>query len=221
MLAGLMISTGAIVSRGSDLRPDRTDNLQGLVAAQADHNRDLREAAAELRDEISELAQEQDPDPRIEAELDAAGLAASTTAVTGPGIRVVLTDAPADVKPPGVSDDDLIVHQQDIQAVTNALWQGGAEAMSIQGQRVISTTGIKCVGNSVVLHGVPYAPPYVVEAIGNQEQLAAALEESHAVTIYRQYVAAYGLGYAADPVARLELPAFAGATGISLAQPTS
>ena len=52
------------------------------------------------------------------------------------------------------------MHQQDIQAVVNALWAGGAEAMTIQGQRVISTTGIKCVGNTVVLHGVPYSPPY-------------------------------------------------------------
>ena len=44
--------------------------------------------------------------------------------------------------------------------MVNALWRGGAEAMTIQGQRVISTTGIKCVGNTVVLHGIPYAPPY-------------------------------------------------------------
>ena len=55
--------------------------------------------------------------------------------------------------------------------MVNALWSGGAEAMTIQGQRVIATTGIKCVGNTVVLHGVPYAPPYVISAIGDPEKL--------------------------------------------------
>ena len=63
------------------------------------------------------------------------------------------------------------MHQQDIQAVVNALWAGGAEAMTIQGQRVVSTTGIKCVGNVVILHGVPYSPPYRISAIGPTDDM--------------------------------------------------
>ena len=55
--------------------------------------------------------------------------------------------------------------------MVNALWSGGAEAMTLQKQRVISTTGIKCVGNTVVLHGVPYAPPYEITAIGDLDAL--------------------------------------------------
>ena len=106
-----------------------------------------------------------------------------------------LSDAPLSVKPAGVADELLIVHQQDIQAVVNALWTGGAEAMTIQSQRVTSRTGVKCVGNSVVLHGVPYAPPYEIVAIGDQARLEQALADSAAVTIYRQYVDAYGLGF--------------------------
>ena len=96
--------------------------------------------------------------------------------MTGPTVSVTLDDAPSSVAANGVDADLLVVHQQDIQAVVNALWSGGAEAMTIQGQRVISTTGIKCVGNTVVLHGVPYAPPYVISAIGDQDRLEAALD---------------------------------------------
>ena len=66
------------------------------------------------------------------------------------------------------------MHQQDIQAVVNAMWAGGAEAMTIQDQRVISTTGIKCVGNTVILHGVPYSPPYGISAIGDADACGAA-----------------------------------------------
>jgi uncharacterized protein YlxW (UPF0749 family) len=103
--------------------------------------------------------------------------------------------------------------------VVNALWAGGAEAMTIQGQRVISTTGIKCVGNTVVLHGVPYAPPYVIEAIGDADSLLAAINDSPSIQIYKQYVDAYGLGYAVDRVAAIEAPAFSGSVGLRFAAP--
>ena len=66
---------------------------------------------------------------------------AGFTPVTGPPVTVTLDDAPASITADGVDPDLLVVHQQDIQAVVNALWRGGAEAMTIQGQRVISTTG--------------------------------------------------------------------------------
>ena len=87
---------------------------------------------------------------------------------------MTLDDAPSSVAANGIEPDLLVVHQEDIQAVVNALWSGGAEAMTIQGQRVISTA-VKCVGNTVVLHGIPYGPPYEISAIGDQARLRAAL----------------------------------------------
>ncbi|MDO5533385.1 MAG: DUF881 domain-containing protein, partial [Propionibacteriaceae bacterium] len=123
---------------------------------------------------------------------------------------VVLTDAPASVQPAGVDADLLVVHQQDIQAVANALWAGGAEAMTIQGQRVSARTGIKCVGNTVVLHGVPYAPPYRITAIGDQARLERALRDSEYLTLYRQYVDAYRLGYEVSRQASVRMPAYTG-----------
>src|SRR5690606_12130196 len=133
--------------------------------------------AEELRTEVARLSTFQDVDETLTTQITDAALDASTAPVSGPGVRVVLTDAPADVRPAGVDDDALVVHQQDIQAVVNALWAGGAEAMTIQGQRVIATTGIKCVGNSVVLHGIPYAPPYVIEAIGPSDDMLTSLDD--------------------------------------------
>ena len=105
--------------------------------------------------------------------------------VSGPAGHRDLEDAPLSVKPAGVDDDLLIVHQQDIQAVVNALWAGGAEAMTIQDQRVTTRTGIKCVGNTVVLHGVPYAPPYVIARDRRPRRLEAALAGSPTLRIYR------------------------------------
>ena len=98
-------------------------------------------------------------------------------------------DAPQEALDQAAEDDErqrrqLVVHQQDIQAVVNALWAGGAEAMTIQGQRVMATTGIKCVGNTVVLHGVPYSPPYRIAAVGDPADLLAALAASDYIDAY-------------------------------------
>lgn len=220
VLAGFMITVSAINARGTDLRSDRADSVRELVAVQAERNEELRLLVDDLRGEVNDLTTVMEGGEDLSDALHEAGLDASTVAVTGPGVRVVLDDAPLEVKPAGVDDDALIVHQQDIQAVVNALWRGGAEAMTIQDQRVVATTGIKCVGNSVVLHGVPYAPPYVIEAIGDRDAMEDAIKDSSAVAIYRQYVSAYGLGYSFERVDELEAPAFSGAIGLRQAQRT-
>ncbi len=218
-LAGFMITVSAINARGTDLRSDRADSVRELVATQAERNEELRLTADEMRAQVDELTTRIQGGPNLSDALHEAGMDASTVAVSGPGVRVSLNDAPLDVKP-GVDDDALIVHQQDIQAVVNAMWSGGAEAMTIQGQRVVATTGIKCVGNSVVLHGVPYAPPYVIEAIGDQDRMERAIEESEQVEIYQQYVSAYALGYSFERVDTLDAPAFSGAIGLRQAERT-
>ncbi|MCW2830943.1 MAG: hypothetical protein JWP31_1635, partial [Aeromicrobium sp.] len=131
------------------------------------------------------------------------------TAVEGAGIRVTLTDAPRTGEAPDIDPNYLVVHQQDIQAFVNALWAGGAEAISLQGQRLIATTGILCVGNTVVLDGVPYSPPYVIEAIGDQTGMGAAMNDSFEVGTYSDYVNRYGLGLEIEPVPDLTLKAYA------------
>lgn len=209
VVAGFMMATSALASRGHDLRPDRTTELVALVQAEADRVDQLGRTASGLRSEVDALTAKADsveglPDLTLAAER------AASVAVEGPAVTVVLTDAPASVAPAGVDPDLLVVHQQDIQAVVNALWAGGAEAMTIQGQRVSSRTGIKCVGNTVVLHGVPYAPPYRITAIGDVAELERSLRSSDYLKLYRQYVDAYRLGYEVSRQARVEMPAYAG-----------
>lgn len=208
VVAGFMMATSALASRGNDLRPDRTTELASLVQAEADRVDQLGRTASGLRAEVDALSARGQgaglPD------LGAAAERADSVAVTGPAVTVVLTDAPASVQPAGVDPDLLVVHQQDIQAVVNALWAAGAEAMTIQGQRVSSRTGIKCVGNTVVLHGVPYAPPYRITAIGDVPALERGLRESDYLRLYRTYVDAYRLGYEVSRQARVEMPAYAG-----------
>ncbi len=210
LLAGLMLTTGALAADGGDLRPGRTTDLADLLRAESRRNAELAATAAELRDAVDRLAQQGQGDDPLSEQLAELSRHAGLGAVAGPGVTVTLSDAPLSVKPAGVADELLIVHQQDIQAVVNALWQGGAEAMTLQGQRVTAQTGIKCVGNTVVLHGVPYAPPYVITAIGDPLALEAALAESSHLQVYREYVVAYRLGYSQQRLDDVVLPGFQG-----------
>lgn len=210
-LAGLLFTTSAINAKGHDLRPDRASDLAQLAGEQEHRNAQQRQTLAELQAQIDQLTAQAGEDPAIKAQLQELNQASQLTAVRGPAVRVTLTDAPLDFNPPGVSPDLLVVHQQDIQTMVNALWAAGAEAMTIQGQRITVTSAIKCVGNTVVLHGVPYAPPYEIVAIGNQEALEAGLASDPAVQIYRQYAQAYQLGYSQARVADVLAPAYDGA----------
>lgn len=217
-VAGSMMSSAAVAARGQDLRPNRDTDLIQLVRAQASRNVALAKQAGELRSEVDKLSNQQGG---AVVDTSAGAAAAGLTAVKGPAVSVTLTDAPANVKPIGVAEELLIVHQQDIQAVVNAMWQGGAEAMSIQGQRVTSRTGIKCVGNSVLLQGVPYAPPYVIVAIGDQKGIEQALTSSTYLQAYRQYTDRYGLGYSEKRITEVTLHAFAGAIELGYAKPAA
>ncbi|MFT3859809.1 DUF881 domain-containing protein [Micropruina sp.] len=213
LFAGFMIATSAINAGGTDLRPNRNTDLVGLVATESKRNAELTERVAGLRFDVDALAKADAGSIPEQTMTDAAAVAGQTR-VRGPAVAVVIDDAPSGVHPAGVSPELLVVHQQDIQAVVNALWSGGAEAMTIQGQRVTSRTGVKCVGNSVVLHGVPYAPPYEIVAIGDQNRLEQALADSPAMKIYRQYVDAYGLGFSQRREADVTLPAYRGSLDI-------
>lgn len=210
LVAGLLMVLSAANARGIDLRPGRNPDLVNLVQAQSKRNAELTSRLAEVRADVESLSGEAVNSSSLDAAEIRQRHLAGLTAVTGPAVEVTLDDAPASISGDGVDPDLLVVHQQDIQAVVNALWSGGAEAMTIQGQRVISTTGIKCVGNTVVLHGVPYAPPYVISAIGDPARLRAALARSSALQIYRQYVEAYELVYREETRPAAELPGYRG-----------
>jgi uncharacterized protein YlxW (UPF0749 family) len=219
VLAGLMVVLSAVNARGTDLRPGRNTDLVSLVQSQSRRNVDLARQVSQVRAQVDALSAVENRDTGLQARLEHTTAAAAFTAMTGPAVAVTLDDAPETVAADGVDADLLVVHQQDIQAVVNTLWSGGAEAMTIQGQRVISTTGVKCVGNTVVLHGVPYAPPYVIRALGDTTRLTAALAAAEPVRIYQQYVAAYGLVYDQEVLPRADFPAHEGSLDLQYARP--
>ena len=131
--------------------------------------------------------------------------------VKGPGLTVTLKDSPlwrsgVDATGSATNINDYVIHQQDIEAVVNALWRGGAESMMIQDQRVLFNSAIVCQGNVLLLQGKKYSPPYTISAIGPVDSMRSALDNSTAIQIYQQYVSAFGLGWNVDEVETLSFP---------------
>jgi uncharacterized protein YlxW (UPF0749 family) len=112
-----------------------------------------------------------------------------------------------------------VVHQSDLQAVVNAMWAGGAEAMSIAGQRVIATSAVRCVGNTLLLNGDVFSPPFRVAAIGPSATMLKRLASSPGVKLFRQAAGYYGLGYTEEVLSRVELPAYAAPITLNYAHP--
>ena len=214
--AGLLFATSAQTSQGTDLRSSGRSDLVDVVRAQ-DHALSVRAASVQqLQAEVDALTAGAAPGNNSVARLraEAATLApiAGAQAVSGPGLSVTLNDAKrtAASLPKDFTADDIVVHQQDVQSVVNALWAGGAEAMMLMDQRVISTSAVRCVGNTLILHGRVYSPPYVIQAIGDVPAMRAGLDQSEPVTIYRQYASLLGLGYDVKNLGKVTFPGYAG-----------
>ncbi len=108
--------------------------------------------------------------------------------------------------------NDLVIHEQDLQAVVNALWASGAEAVAVNGERITARSAIRCVGNTLLLHGSVYAPPYRVAAVGDPEALAAGLRSDEAVERFLVAAEEFRLGFSVRRQTGLRLPAFHGGT---------
>jgi uncharacterized protein YlxW (UPF0749 family) len=226
-LAGLLFTTTANTAAGTRLRDDRRLELTRLIEERQAQVDQQAARASELRRQIEDATRAQagsgGPVAEEQRRADSERPAAGFTAVHGPGVRVVLDDAPRRPDgglPAGARPDDVVVHQQDVQSVVNALWAGGAEAMVIMDVRVISTSAVRCVGNTLLLHGRVYSPPFEIQAIGGQTRMLDALDADPGVAAFRQAVDAYGLGYSADAVEDIVAPAHTGPDTLDHAEPT-
>ena len=175
LVAGTLFASSVRASDGEDLRTDQAQ-LPDLIRAQNRTNESRPPQLAELQGQVDDTTAALAPGDlqtqKLERQANEIATAAGRTAVRGPALRVSLDDAKLDggEVPAGADPDDYVIHQQDVQSVVNALWQGGAEAMMLQDQRVISTSAVRCVGNTLILQGRVYSPPYVITAIGDRER---------------------------------------------------
>jgi uncharacterized protein YlxW (UPF0749 family) len=218
VLAGLLFAATARAAGGTELRAGDRSDLTGLIRAEQERLAAVEDQLTILRADLDRLTGDlARSDTRVASARSVVAMragAAGLEALRGPGLTVTLDDAPrppdGDARPVGASNDDLVVHQQDVQAVVNALWAGGADAVQLMDQRVISTSAVRCVGTTLVLQGRIYPPPYTVTAIGDPGRLRAAIENSYGVARYLAYVDRFGLVFEVEQRTSVEIPGYRG-----------
>ncbi|MBW3537647.1 MAG: DUF881 domain-containing protein [Actinobacteria bacterium] len=218
-IAFLVVIAATITPPDPEVRLPREYRLAGLIERQEDVVEQLKVDVAELRDSVAELrsqvAARQEASADMEQALRIASREAGLVAVSGPGITVSLTDSDLSESPSG-NVNDLVIHSEDVRAIVNALWRAGAEAISMNDQRLVNTSAVLCVGNTLLVNGTVHSPPYVARAIGADRE---RFESDPLVRRLRREAVAFRLGFAVEGARNLELPAFDGAVSFSHARP--
>jgi uncharacterized protein YlxW (UPF0749 family) len=212
-VAGVLGATLLVVIAGVQAHraaPSAGRSRDRLVAQVQSHGRSvdalqqrldrLRTETAELRDVAlaSSAAGE-----RLAGRLDAQELAAGTLPVTGPGLHVILDDA---------SSGQNRVLDRDLQAVVNALWAAGAEAIAVDGQRMTAQSAIRQAGDAVLVNFEPVSAPYDIDAIGDSVALETSFGSSPTAAQLRAYAQLYGLRFRYARAGSLHLPPAPGLT---------
>jgi uncharacterized protein YlxW (UPF0749 family) len=211
-LAGFLFVASGITADGTNLRTGGLEDLRSLVLDRADKVGVLQSEVDILATEVNDLSITK-VNPALSTQISQLEQATGLTPISGSALRISLDDAPREPGAPlpsGVAPDDLVVHQQDVQAVVNAMWRGGATAVQVMDQRIISTSAIRCVGNTLLLQGRVYSPPFVITAIGNTSELQQALNDEPGVAVYREYVDRLNLVWDVSILNQTTIPAWQG-----------
>jgi uncharacterized protein YlxW (UPF0749 family) len=185
VLAALVVTVGAaqarvaapVVARERQELIDRIDR-ETAAADKLEGNVDR------LRDEVSARQHQALRQSGGNAQADLVEVLAGATEVHGPGVRLVVNDA-KEAGPGGTGDnpretsgfsDTGRVRDRDMQRVVNGLWQSGAEAVSINGQRLTALSAIRAAGEAILVDNRPLVPPYTVLAVGDGSRLSTRFQ---------------------------------------------
>lgn len=223
LVALVMVIAGVLVAVTYDQAAATAQGRQQIRAALIEDIQRSSDAGDELTAELEELRVEvaRTTDDLLAAsvvgqrvldEVTAAEQGAAAVPVTGPGLLVTLANAESD------ADDDPVggsssgdasgkVRDGDLQLVVNALWAAGAEAISIDGQRLGATTAIRFAGEAVLVDFRPVTNPYEIRAIGDPDSLSAAFLENPDVIALADVANTFGLRFEFAKADELTLPA--------------
>ncbi len=172
----------------------------------------LRETNKKLEDLLSKG---NDASKMLNSELQEEKRVSGLTELAGPGIIVTLQDSKK-MPPLGNELQYNLIHQQDILEVINELKSAGAEAISINGQRVVYSTAVRCVGPVAQINDSKKTSPFVITAIGDSETLLGAMNLANGVLDNIRRYDPYMAGV--EKQATVKVPAFSGSIQMKYAQ---
>ena len=224
-LIGTLVVTNVTAQPASQLRRQDNVRLRDLAIAESSQVAQLQTRLGETEARVVALTEgeSQSAQSALNSRVQQLGDQAGVTEMVGQGLKVTLSDAPSldpvVSSPSNVPPEAFIIHEEDIQAVVNALWRGGAKGISIMGLRIIESSAVKCVGNVLLLQGQVFSPPYEIYAIGDPSSLEQSLNTDPGVARIKESVERYRIGLAVQRQPLTELPAYVGPLVQRFAQP--
>ena len=214
-LRGVQLAGAADATNAS-----RLETLQSLYNDVVEERDGLTEQVGQLQSELElyrqQAASGDEGSEALKTELEQMEITAGLTDVEGPGVTVVLEDSTQ----ANVTGDeaDYLIHDNDIMSVINELRSAGAEAISLNGERILATSEVRCTGAVVTVNGRRYAAPYVIFAIGDPDTLYSALTMRNGVV---DILSQWGITVRVTASDQLLIPAYSGTVDYQYAKPAA
>lgn len=199
---------GYNTGRDSDL----TINLKKVT----EERNSLAKEVVDLREKLSNVRKSDQAMADLQEELQKANMAAGQIPVTGPGIIVTLNDSTRALQP-GEDPNDLLVHDRDILIVVNELKASGAEAISVNDERLVSMSEIRCAGTTILINSTKIAPPFTIKAIGDPDVLQSGILIKGGYV--EQNLKFWGIQVQVLKSKKIEIPAYSGLTKYVFSNP--
>jgi uncharacterized protein YlxW (UPF0749 family) len=222
LLLGYLVANQAVTESERSALSVRynTPLAEAANSLQKDQN-DLKAQLAELRAKLDEIqkasAAQSGATADLSKQIEDLKTRSGLTALAGEGIVVTLDDArlPANAK----DLDRAICHNTDITDIINAGWQAGAEAIAVNGERIVGTSSVYCVGATIMVNGTLMSPPFQIAMIGSQAQLASYFGDPAVLADIKNRSSAYGLIFGVSRQREVSVPAYTGSLGAHYAVP--
>ncbi|MDH6448436.1 MULTISPECIES: DUF881 domain-containing protein [unclassified Streptomyces] len=215
VLAALVVTVGAAQARvAAPVVAKEREELIDRIDRETETADKLEKSVDQLRDDVSTSQREALKQSGDSGQADLVGILSGAVEVHGPGVKLVVNDAKeattgGDGNPRETSgfSDTGRVRDRDMQRVVNGLWQSGAEAISINGQRLTALSAIRAAGDAILVDNKPLVPPYTVLAVGDGQRLSTRFQDSADGLYLHALEENYGIRTAISVEDDLRLPA--------------
>jgi uncharacterized protein YlxW (UPF0749 family) len=195
-----------------------TDAAFALQKEQNDLKAQLQDLRAQLDQIQANAATQSGAASEIEKRLAELKAQAGLSPLIGDGVMVQLDDSHT-VAPGAANLDQAICHSTDLTDILNTAWRGGAQAISVNAQRVVSSTSVYCVGSTIMVNGTLLSPPFNIAVIGPQDGVLAAFDDPSQLRDIKARRDVQGLGFRVTRAAAITVPAYDGALTVRIAVP--
>lgn len=217
LILGIMLAVQfkTTESYQANLVPERVEDLTQQVSTVSQERDALIEEVLSLREKLKNARQTDPAMADLEADIQKANLSAGLVPVEGPGVIITVTDSVSELQS-GENPNISIVHDSDLLMLVNELKASGAEAISINGERITARSEIRCAGTLILVNWNKIGPPFIIKAVGNPDTLESGMLIKGG---YMGSLEILGIQASIEKAEKLNIPAYSGSMNFTYAVP--